>query len=266
MIKLRQQKVDDITRRHTLQNLERIQDSVDDKFDYRPMYRAFWTAIRSKDIECKVRDFLWMVTHDTYWTGTHWLRENMSQELKDRATCSHCGKIDDFRHILTECESPGQAIIWTLAGKLWKMKRSTIPWALPTLGDVLGCNLARISDPETGKVLTGETRLWRIIITQSVYLIWIMRCERLIANNNLPFSPEEVKNRWFRMIDETLEMDKKMTNSKYGKKATPIKLVLQTWKRTLKNEKNLPKDWISTHGVLVGISRGQDREEVSGVG
>ncbi|KAE9383051.1 hypothetical protein BT96DRAFT_844644, partial [Gymnopus androsaceus JB14] len=108
----------------------------------------------------------------------------------------HCGKIDDFRHILTECETPGQATIWKLAGKLWEIKRSTIPWTFLALGDILGCSLARITAPGTKRILAGESRLWKILIAESAYLIWIMRCERVIANDHMPFSESEVENRW----------------------------------------------------------------------
>ncbi|KAE9387834.1 hypothetical protein BT96DRAFT_1076703 [Gymnopus androsaceus JB14] len=48
-----------------------------------------------------------MVAHDAYWTGTHWLWDKMKLELQEQATCNEFGEIDDFRHIPTECESPG---------------------------------------------------------------------------------------------------------------------------------------------------------------
>ncbi|KAE9387763.1 hypothetical protein BT96DRAFT_1078888 [Gymnopus androsaceus JB14] len=266
MIKAQQAKKDGNKRIRTERNLERVKECVEDKFGYSPTYEAFWKAIRTKDFERKVRDFLWMITHDAYWTGTHWLRDSMKPELKERAICPLCGKIDDFRHILTECESPGQATIWKLAGSLWEMKKSTIPWAYLALGDILGSSLARITAPGTERVLVGESRLWKILIVESAYLIWTMRCERVIANEHAPFSEMEVENRWIRMMNERLEIDCQMTDGRYGKKALSKKLVMQTWKGTLKDEGTLPEDWTTKSGVLVGISRGQSREEVSGVG
>jgi len=56
-----------------------------------------------------------------------------------------------------------------------------------------------------------------------------------------------------------------MTHPCYETKALSKILVTQTWEGTLMGEKELPEDWTTKSGVLVGITRGQ-REEVSGVG
>jgi hypothetical protein len=49
-------------------------------------------------------------------------------------------------------------------------------------------------------------------------------------------------------------MDCAMTDKfKYGKKALKISLVKRTWKKTLKDERTLAKDWHRIIGVLVGV-------------
>jgi hypothetical protein len=50
-------------------------------------------------------------------------------------------------------------------------------------------------------------------------------------------------------------MDCAMTDKfKYEKKALKISLVKRTWKKTLKDERTLARDWpIKTVGVLVGV-------------
>ena len=113
-----------------------------------------------------------MVTQAAYWTGTHWLQNNMKPELREQATCNECGKINHFRHVLTECESPGQALICKLAKRLRKMKGSRISWSFMTLGDILGCGLAKASG-----IQIGESRLWEFLISESAYLIWKLCCE-----------------------------------------------------------------------------------------
>jgi len=182
-----------MVRRRTEDNLNRIKDSIQDRFNYIPTSELIWKAIRHKDLERKTRDFMWMIIHDAYWTGTHWLRGSMSPELQERAFCTLCGKVDDFRHILTECESPGQNTIWNLASEVWGLKNSTTPWTFLSLGDILGCGLARAKN-------AGENRLWKILIAESAYLIWVLRCERVIANEGNPFTETEVQNRWVKMI------------------------------------------------------------------
>lgn len=57
------------------------------------------------------------------------------------------------------------------------------------------------------------------------------------------------------MINQRLDLDKAMTNKKFETKTIPRKIVLQTWRNTLKNEKDLPEDWTNVRGVLVGIEK-----------
>ena len=44
--------------------------------------------------------------------------------------------------------------------------------------------------------------LFRILITESAHLIWVLRCERRIARGNNPnnhHTAEAVKNRWYKI-------------------------------------------------------------------
>ncbi|KAJ3998000.1 hypothetical protein F5050DRAFT_1568189, partial [Lentinula boryana] len=156
--------------------------------------------------------------------------------------CSHCGVINDLNHILTTCKTTGQEIIWSLVENLWKRKQSTLAWFKPTLGDILGCSLARITNPENGKPVTGRNRLWRIIIAKLAHLIWTTRCQRVITNEGRHPSKSELQNRWTKMINDRLELNCRLTNLKLSTKAIPKELVLQTWKGTLNNEEELLND------------------------
>ncbi|KAJ3792916.1 hypothetical protein GGU11DRAFT_692739 [Lentinula aff. detonsa] len=174
----------DMHRKRTDMNLMRIKNCVEDTFGYIPTSEAIWKSIRNKDFELKIQIFMWKAIHDAYWTGTHWANPSMSQELQERAICAVCGEVDDMTHILTKCQTPGQELIWKLVGELWEKKASTaIPWRDPTIGDILGCGLARIKEPRTERMLTGDARLWKLIIAHSAYLIWTLRCERVIRNS-----------------------------------------------------------------------------------
>ncbi|KAJ3735973.1 hypothetical protein DFJ43DRAFT_990557 [Lentinula guzmanii] len=134
-------KDDDMYRRRTDINLMRIKNCVEDLFGYVPTSEAIWKSIRNKDFELKIQIFMWKACHYAFWTGTHWTIPGMKAELQERAICHSCDQIDDLNHILTKCESPGQALIWELAGKLWDKKSSNIQWREPTIGDILGCGL-----------------------------------------------------------------------------------------------------------------------------
>ena len=63
----------------------------------------------------------------------------------------------------------------------------------------------------------------------------------------------EIHNRWLAIINARPTLDRATTSNKYGKKAIKQKVVLDTWKNVLKNEKDLPQNWLKTPGVLVGM-------------
>ncbi|THU81224.1 hypothetical protein K435DRAFT_574333, partial [Dendrothele bispora CBS 962.96] len=120
------------------------------------------------------------------------------------------------------------------------------------LGLIIGAGLANISS-QTGKRRSGDERFYKILIAESAYLAWKLRCERVIQNNNTPFTEQEVENRWNYMMNERLQLDRRMTSLKFGKRRVNPKLVKATWKGLLKAENSLPDDWVTNTGVLVGI-------------
>ncbi|KAF7325075.1 hypothetical protein MKEN_00550200 [Mycena kentingensis (nom. inval.)] len=100
----------------------------------------------------------------------------------------------------------------------------------------------------------GAERLLRILLSESAFLAWKLRCERVIQSKG-EASNAEIRNRWLKAINSRLEMDCALTNTtKYGKKALRKGLIKATWKGTLENEISLPDDWMSREtGVLVGV-------------
>ena len=102
------------------------------------------------------------------------------------------------------------------------------------------CSTA-IMNPQ--KVLQEVNRLYRILISESAHLIWKLRCQRVSEDkpeNEWP-KETEIHNRWLATINARLTLDRATTNYKYGKKALKQKTVLDTWKNTLKNEKDMPQ-------------------------
>ncbi|KAF5352050.1 hypothetical protein D9758_009406 [Tetrapyrgos nigripes] len=232
--------------------LTQVKLQVQSLFNVIPTDPVIWKSIRSRDLERKTRYFLWMVTNDAYMTGTHWQRANYPDEIKERAICQHDQKTEDITHILVGCESPGQGLIWDMTGRLWERKNRTLQWERPALGTIVGAGLAVFKTPG-GARKSGEERLWRILIAESAYLIWRLRCERVIRKDNAPFTTREIENRWSNMINERLQLDRRMTSRKYGKKGISPNLVRATWQGLLDREHTLPDDWVTNSGVLVGI-------------
>ena len=72
----------------------------------------------------------------------------------------------------------------------------------------------------------------RIALSEAVYMIWTMRCERVIGRGGAieeehPYP--EVVARWHEVMRKRQVLDLAMTRSKYGKKALDRKMVIDTW-------------------------------------
>ncbi|KAJ8690307.1 hypothetical protein PTI98_011742 [Pleurotus ostreatus] len=238
-------------RRRTQKMIDMIQNHVKEVLEEIPTEERIWNAILHKDLSRQIRYYLWMVAHDAYCIGTHWLKDNYSEELQKRSECAHChGAIEDMAHILSRCETPGQEQVWSLAKDLWT--KTGREWTQPWVGNIVACALTKKTDGP--KRDAGGERLWRIIVSESAHLIWKLRCERVIQNENAPFTTQEVNNRWLTTINARLDTDREMTNENLGKHKIKTKVVLQTWKGALEEEKKL-------NGVLVGIKPRPIREE-----
>ena len=173
--------------------------------------------------------------------------------FEQRERCPKCNLTEDMEHILLNCDILGQKIIWRAAKQLWHKKHKNWP-DLRNLGYITGCGLANFKSQE-GKMLQAVNQLYRLLISESAHLIWKLRCKRISEDkpeNEWP-KETEIHNRWLAIINARLTLDRATTNNKYSKKATKQKVVLDTWKNVLKNEKDLPQNFLKTPGVLVGI-------------
>ncbi|PBK81830.1 hypothetical protein ARMGADRAFT_947587, partial [Armillaria gallica] len=121
----------------------------------------------NKDISHQARGFLWKSIHGTFKLGDFW--EKLGPEYMNRVYCPECEVPETMEHILIKCRIPGQDIIWWLTKELWKKKHNQ--WYLLSFGLTLGSPLVMIMDDE-GKRNHGALRLYRILMSEAVYLIW----------------------------------------------------------------------------------------------
>jgi ribonuclease HI len=207
-----------------------------------------WRAVYVKDILPCTAQFLWKGLHNAHRIGKYWTH---IPECEDRAICKVCDTTEDLAHILVECRSPGQEIIWKAAESLWLKKESQ--WPAVSLGTILGCGLAEFRD-EKNKLNHGMQRLYRILISESAYLIWRLWNDRVISRDREPTTEDEIVNKWKYVINQQLQVDKMLANRPTkGKRPTLApQLVLATWSNTLDNEQSLPADWLREPRVLVG--------------
>ncbi|EIW54964.1 uncharacterized protein TRAVEDRAFT_130543 [Trametes versicolor FP-101664 SS1] len=211
---------------------------------------SLWNALQKDPIERKVRDFIWKALHDAHRVGKFWL--NITG-YEDRGMCRHCDCAESLEHILTQCEAPGQRIAWDLARQLLLKKRVILPEV--KMGMVTGCQLWNVKN-DKDELRTGATRLIRIVISETAYLVWKLRCERVIEwaeEHPRVHASEEIASRWMAALNKRLDIDCALTNKRIaGRKALAPYTVEATWGGVLHNEAQLPTDWTSKTGVLVG--------------
>jgi len=239
-------------RKSTEINLGRIQACAEEYYGTSPKRETIWKATRHKDLSKKTREFIWKCIHDAFKIGKFW--RNIPN-FENRGICAHCDTEETMEHILTECDAPGREKIWSLANELWR-KRSQTP--IPSnYGAVIGCCLTDFKKAN-GKPDKGLNRLFRIIVSESMFTIWKIRCERTITWGNDPsktHSQHEIHNKWLQAINARLKIDSVQTNQKiFKKKAIEPKIVLKTWNNCLKDNLHETRNWCGKTGVLVGIT------------
>jgi ribonuclease HI/exonuclease III len=247
-------------RHQTATNIDIIKDDIEEKSAYRPATSTIWTSIRNKDLSPSFRYFAWMAIHDAYMMGQNWLRDNYTQEQKDRAMCQYCGALETMDHVLLRCNEPDREAIWRVAEKLWEEKVGPGTWEEPTLGTILGCALVTFPNLDHKKQ-KGAERLYRILISETAHMRWRIRCRKRMEGKIV--SAEVAERMWTSMIRSRAKLDKRLTNPSFGKEGISRRQLAQTWPYTLLEYIDLVGLGPSS-GVLVGIQR--DRGGREGVG
>ncbi|KAJ7138997.1 hypothetical protein C8R44DRAFT_827847 [Mycena epipterygia] len=241
------------TRNTTEENIALIQQALKTQSSEEPTPKKIWRSIRHKDISRQIKTFLWKAIHGAHRTGKYWKH---IPECEHRMVCQSCGETESLQHILFECERPGQEQIWDLVKKLWAKKHDQLP-AL-SMGGILGCGLSSF-EKESKLKPSGVNRLYRIMISESAYLIWKLRNESVIGGKL--HTTHEIHNRWVHLMNDQLETDCFLANEYVHRKNKIVSpsLVLGTWSRILQAEDKLPKNWLREPKVLVGIAKVSSR-------
>ena len=215
-----------------------------------------WLGIRKIPIRPKIRQFLYKAMHEVFKIGEYW---NRIPEMAERSLCATCETTESMEHILSHCHSSPNRIVWNLAESTWPHR--DLPWPGNDLGTILGCgcitaqraiNNDQNQNPNqntSNAHLRGATRLLQILLSESAFLIWALRCERVIQeriHNN-----QEIKSRWLRAINERLTEDK-ITATRIKRDKGFTNLIVNTWEYVLTREGDIPNDWTNRREVLVG--------------
>jgi len=214
---------------------------------------AIWKSTRKKTIRPLIQQFLYRTIHRTHMIGKQWRHIN---GYKEREMCTTCNETESMSHILTQCKEKSTQLVWDLTKNLWPHRNT--PWPDITLGTILGCSSISLQPSRPGRqnqrrrhtaAHKGPTCLFQILLSESAYLIWTLRCKRVIQEKNL--SNGEIRARWHRAINERLTIDK-VTATKIIRTDKFTKLIEETWEPTLSKTMEIPANWMYCHEVLVG--------------
>jgi exonuclease III len=253
---------------------------------------SLWKGAASLDaLTAKTRQFQWRIMHRALRIGPHF--EKMSEPWKSRAECP-CGEgTESLEHIMLDCEAEGtKELIWDLAKDLWPGAPEDWPSLSPGL--LYACGSIplkteqtkkqgpprssrrkqhqteeeeedealvdpRCAEPTKPQRNVGLQRLLNIIVSESMYMIWLVRNERNIDNKT--HSKPEIARRWCTRMTNRLNDDRNKARRNFpGKKQTNLILKTKaTWNGTLSKEDDLPSHWVTPREFLVGIRKPNDR-------
>ncbi len=153
--------------------------------------------------------------HDTNKIGLYWER---IPNYEQRSRCQKCdGITESLEHIMTECEASGQKIIWKLAAETLASRNVDI--LNLSIGDIMGSTMAQFKGTD-GKPNTALNRLYTIIMTESMYLIWLLRCEWVLDHGGNPekiMQDTQVTIRWQYRVNRRIRLDQTMATKKAHK-------------------------------------------------
>jgi len=241
-------------RKSTVTNIGLAIQAAGDAAGVWPTPARVWSSIRSRDIHRPTREFLWKLIHGAYKVGAFWLHV---QDHEDKARCTTCGgTIESMQHILVECTAPGQKLIWELTAEL--SGRAGTAWKIPTLGSIMSSSLTGAAASAAQRRDFGAQRRQRILISEAAFLIWRLRCERVIQHENDPAkfaTDQEIVRRWRATIQRRIRLDLQFTNRRrFGPRTLSLASMRATWEPILHPGSDPPPDnWWGGTGFLVRI-------------
>ncbi|KAH9856131.1 hypothetical protein C2E23DRAFT_866206 [Lenzites betulinus] len=237
------------TRTRSERAISMIKSALNEEVGVWPTAESIWNNIWSKDMSIRVSVFFWKAVHGAHRVGEYWSK---IPGYEGRAVCPTCNEVESMEHILAECQAPGQKALWDMTKRM--LEKKGIVLNRLSIGAILGIPSWE-SRTDKGETCPGKTRLLRISLSETAYLVWKIRCERVISWQEQPdrtHSDHQLRSLWARVMGERLRLDLDRTRRKWGKRSLPRNVVLETWRGTLHDEKALPEDWTETTGVLVG--------------
>ena len=191
--------------------------------------------------------------HSTHLIRKYWRNIN---SYEDQEICVSCNETELMSHIITQCKEKSMQLIWDLAKNFWPHRN--IPWPEIDLGTILSCGCINVhpvrptrnNQRQRKKTMHhGPTQLLQILLSESVYLIWVLRCERVIQEKTI--TEREISTRWHHAINERLTIDE-VTTTKLIRNRKYTELIKGTWELAMKKTRGTLAHQPYQSEVLVG--------------
>jgi ribonuclease HI len=198
--------------RQTLINLDITRYAIQELTGHLETDATIWNNIRHPDLRRQVQNFLFKAMSGALRTGDFWSK---IPTYEHRANCTHCpNELETLDHILTECAHPATRLIWNLVKQKWPDDEHN--WPKIHQGHILGCGSIQPNPDNDNEVTTGKkcgiARLKRILLSESAYLIWTLRCERTIEGTTYP--RRTITAKWLNQMTTRLNINRRLALSK----------------------------------------------------
>jgi ribonuclease HI/endonuclease/exonuclease/phosphatase family metal-dependent hydrolase len=227
------------------ENLENLLDKVEHQTSYRPSLELLQKATWKMTIPNNIRDFIWKTQRGMLKCGPLFLL--WGKEWSQRAWC-RCGSLETPEHNIMECTQGEQKPIWkeiTRILQLSNCKDWEINWTNILAAACLPAaqnTLSKDNEEETTKQ-NGRTQAFIRITLQAAWIIWKIRCLRIIEENTTTEEEAIAKVKAAIIRDCQTEWDAANALPKTRKQNKKRNTFIATWIKTkiLKIENHLLK-------------------------
>jgi hypothetical protein len=220
-------------RRSTARNLDKMRYAVEEISGHLENNGTLWGNCQRKDLRKKVQQFIVKAIHEAFKIGAYW---RMIPGYEERSVCRLCqdDATETMEHILLQCRGSHQRMLWQQMRRIWPEKHGPCPTI--TLGTILGCGSTgspmsdgRPTKEEATKITEEKAgkRLLRVLVSETAYLIWLLRCESVIGERNS--GEDAAKTRWRAQISERRMVDY-LTATRLSRSKVHSMTLHNTWK------------------------------------
>jgi hypothetical protein len=238
-------------RRRTAENMEKIQSAVKDYTGITPTTSNVWKSREHADLRLHLRQFIYKSIHSVHKIGEYW---DDIPGYRSYSSCKKCGMRETLAHIMFECANDAREAVWALAENVWDSSR--YEWPMLTEGVVMGVGLLKAIPKPAQPTLKapmgvpgGASRLLRILISESAFVIWKIRNDLAIAKKRT--SVRSAVAKWRYAIEDRLRTDRLLASrDKEDRSAWRVK---GTWSGALIDIEGLPENWPTDMTVEVRV-------------